>query len=139
MLAKASNGWRAEPGVYKYGKVVEATKEKVGYTCNKIVITDSSVKGTGDFTVFTDKIGDHDNTLKKGDCATKGKYDNPRSNQKINVTNMMNGESSSFTKNDHGTLPNAVIDIWKTGVEKLGVKSKNYDSIKKAVKYTYNY
>lgn len=38
-----------------------------------------------------------------------------------------------------GEMYNAVIDIWKTGVEKLGVKSKNYDNIKKAAKYTYTY
>ena len=40
---------------------------------------------------------------------------------------------------DNGKLYNAVIDIWKTGVEKLGVKSKKYDDIKKAAKYTYTY
>lgn len=37
----------------------------------------------------------------------------------------MNGTTAVFSKYDNGKLNNAVIDIWKTGVEKLGVKSKN--------------
>lgn len=77
--------------------------------------------------------------MKKGDCATKGEIDNPNTGKKITVTNKMNGTTAEFSKYDNGKLNNAVIDIWKTGVEKLGVKSKKYDDIKKAAKYTYTY
>ena len=51
----------------------------------------------------------------------------------------MNGTTATFYKMDNGKMYNAVIDIWKTGVEKLGVKSKDYGNIKKAAKYTYTY
>lgn len=132
-------GNRKAVGTYKYGKVVQKTKDKVGYTTNTIKITKNSVTGTGDFTVFTDKTGDHDNILKKGDCATKGSIDNPASNTKIKVTNKLKGITATFKKNDNGSLNNAVIDIWKTGVTNLGVTSKNYDNIKEAAKYTYSY
>ncbi len=134
-----AQGRRKAVGTYKYGKVVQKTKDKVGYKTNTIKITKSSVTGTGDFTVFTDKTGDHDNTLKKGDCATKGSIDNPTSNTKIKVTNKLNGTTATFKKNDNGSLNNAVIDIWKTGVSKLGVTSTNYNNIKNAAKYTYSY
>lgn len=100
---------------------------------------DNSVVGTGDVTVFTDKKGDYDNILQKGDCATKGSIDNPLKGTKIKVTNKTNGITYTFTKNDNGSLPNAIIDIWKTGVTNLGIDSKNYDNIKKAGKYTYKF
>ncbi|MCI5587408.1 MAG: hypothetical protein SOZ95_05350 [Bacilli bacterium] len=132
-------GKRKAKGTYKYGSVVQNTKDKYGYTCNKISISDNSVVGTGDFTVFTDKKGDHDNILQKGDCATKGSIDNPLKGTKIKVTNKTNGITYTFTKNDNGSLPNAIIDIWKTGVTNLGIDSKNYDNIKKAGKYTYKF
>lgn len=134
-----AQGKRKPIGTYKYGSVVQKTKDKVGYKTNKIKITKNSVIGTGDFTVFTDKIGDHDNVLKKGDCATKGTIDNPKYNKKITVTNKLNNTTATFVKNDNGSLPNAVIDIWKTGVKMLGVKSTNYSNIKKACKYKYTY
>ncbi len=77
--------------------------------------------------------------LKKGDCATNRKIDNPISDQRIKVTNKTNNISSTFTKHDNGNLPNAVIDIWKTGVKKLGVNSTDYDNIKQATIYTYDF
>lgn len=130
-------GKRKPVGTYSYGQVEKKTIQKTGYKKNKIVITKNTVTGTGDFTVFWDDEGESDNTLKKGDCATNGEIDNPNTGKKITVTNKMNEKTATFYKRDNGDLPNAVIDIWKEGVEKLGVKSKKYEEIKRAVKYTY--
>ena len=132
-------GKRKPVGTYTYGKVVPETTKKAGYKKNKIVIKKNTVTGTGDFTVYTGGKTEEGKTLKKGDCATKGEIDNPNTGKKIKVTNKMNGTTATFYKRDNGKLYNAVIDIWKTGVEKLGVKSKKYDDIKKAAKYTYTY
>ncbi|MDO4174055.1 MAG: hypothetical protein Q4D42_04770 [Eubacteriales bacterium] len=134
-----AQGTRKPAGTYTYGKVVSETTSKVGYTTNTIQISSSNVFGTGDFTVFTDTIGDHDNTLKYGDCATKGSYDNPRYGTTIATRNMLNNVGSSFIKNDNGGLPNAVLDIWKTGVAKLGITSTNYSNIKFAGRYYYEF
>lgn len=132
-------GSRLAAGTYSYGSVVSETKTRVGYTTNTIKITNSHVLGTGDFTVFTDTTGDHDNNLKYGDCATKGNYDNPRYGTSIATRNMLNNVASSFIKNDNGALPNAVLDIWKTGVSKLDITSTNYNNIKFAGRYYYEF
>lgn len=132
-------GKRKPVGTYTYGSVVPETTRKVGYKKNKIVITKDKVTGTGDFSVYTSGTREDGKKLKKGDCATKGEIDNPDTGTEIKVTNKMNGITATFYKRDNGKLNNAVIDIWKTGVEKLGVKSKDYDNIKKAAKYTYKY
>lgn len=132
-------GTRLSPGTYPYGQVEEKTTEQVGYTQNVIKITSNKVVGKGDFTVFWSIKGDHENYLKEGDCATKGAIDNPKSNTKIEVTNKLKNITATFYKNDNGDLPNAVIDIWKTGVKRLGVNKTNYSKIKKAAKYKYTF
>ena len=132
-------GTRLSPGTYTYGQVEEKTTEQVGYTQNVIKITSNKVVGKGDFTVFWSIKGDHENYLKEGDCATKGAIDNPKSNTKIEVTNKLKNITATFYKNDNGDLPNAVIDIWKTGVKRLGVNKTNYSKIKKAGKYKYTF
>ena len=132
-------GTRLSPGTYPYGQVEEKTTEQVGYTQNVIKITSNKVVGKGDFTVFWSIKGDHENYLKEGDCATKGAIDNPKSNTKIEVTNKLKNITATFYKNDNGDLPNAVIDIWKTGVKRLGVNKTNYSKIKKAGKYKYTF
>lgn len=76
---------------------------------NIITVTDTQVCGEGRFTVFTDKIGDHDNILVAGDVATKMKYDNPKSGTKLTAT--ANEITKIVTKNDVGSLPNAVLDL----------------------------
>ncbi len=113
--------------------------ELFGVKRNSIKITDSKVTGKGDFTVYLSAMGDNDNNSKQGDCATNKRIDNPYSGTSIKVTNKTNNTTYTFIKNDNGDLPNAVIDIWKTGVKKLGITSTNYDDIKQAVVYTYNY
>ena len=132
-------GTRLSPGTYPYGQVEEKTTEQVGYTQNVIKITSNKVVGKGDFTVFWSIKGDHENYLKEGDCATKGAIDNPKSNTKIEVTNKLKNITATFYKNDNSDLPNAVIDIWKTGVKRLGVNKTNYSKIKKAGKYKYTF
>ncbi|WP_151736890.1 hypothetical protein [Paenibacillus tengchongensis] len=82
-----------------------------GASNNTITITDSKVSGVGRFTVFDDIMGDNSNNLVVGDVATKGQYDNPKSGTKITAT--ANGITKIVTKNDNGTLANAVLDIWK--------------------------
>lgn len=132
-------GTRKAPGTYRYGTVEPKTESVLGIKKNVIKITENSVTGKGDLTVYPDLIGDNSNTLQKGDCATKGEIDNPKDKTKIKVTNKLNNVTAEFVKQDNGDLPNAVIDIWKTGVEKLGIKSNNYNNIKQAVVYTYDF
>ena len=133
-------GKRLEAGTYRYGKLVPESEKLLGIARNVIKITSGNVTGKGDFSVFTDPTGDtNDNELTKGDCATNRRIDNPKSGKKITVTNKTNNTTSTFIKNDNGDLPNAVIDIWKTGVKKLGVNSTDYDNIKQAVVYTYTF
>lgn len=133
---RLSQGTRKPAGTYTYGSVVS---NSVGYTTNTIKITLGSVLGTGDFTCFTDIIGDHDNYLQYGDCATKNSIDNPWYGTVIYARNMTNNVGTSFIKNDNGGLPNAVLDIWKTGLTKLGVTSTNYGNIKFAGRYYYTF
>ncbi|WPS86913.1 hypothetical protein SMD22_20795 [Brevibacillus halotolerans] len=107
-------GTRKAAGTYKYGA-----------NNNTIVITGSSsgsVLGTGRFTNFTDTTGENDNKLVKGDCATRGDIDNPKYNTTINARNTENDKAAAVTKRDNGALPDAVLDIWKTGVEDFGLK-----------------
>ncbi|MGG1441553.1 hypothetical protein ABE354_05750 [Brevibacillus laterosporus] len=107
-------GTRKAAGTYKYGA-----------NNNSIVIAGSSsgsVLGTGRFTNFTDTIGESDNTLVRGDCATRGDIDNPKYNTSINARNTTNNKAATVTKRDNGALPDAVLDIWKTGVEDFGLK-----------------
>ncbi|TRY24404.1 hypothetical protein FOI68_17300 [Brevibacillus sp. LEMMJ03] len=106
-------GTRKPPGTYTYGN-----------NNNTITITGTtsgSVLGEGRFTNFTDTIGENDNTLKKGDCATKGDIDNPKFGTKLASRNLENDVFAYVYKRDNGALPDAVLDIWKTGVELYGL------------------
>lgn len=87
-------------------------------------------KGYGRATTYTGDEGDHGNKLKKGDVATKLAYDNIPSGTTVNVTAKKKGTntlySKGMTKNDVGGMPNAIVDIWNSGVEYWGYKySKN--------------
>ena len=59
--------------------------------------------------------------------------------QNTEVINKLKNITATFYKNDNGDLPNAVIDIWKTGIKRLGVNKTNYNKIKKAGKYKYTF
>jgi len=87
----------------------------------KLVVSEDYVKGYGQITTFIDVIGERDNVLVKGDCATKGEKDNPTYDTSINVRIINNEsgieESRIMFKRDNGDLPHGVLDIWKTGVQ----------------------
>lgn len=53
--------------------------------------------------------------LKVGDCATKMYVDDIPSNVKVKVTNTKNNKTKTFTKQDCGKLPNAILDIFEDG------------------------
>ncbi|MCR8997402.1 hypothetical protein [Brevibacillus laterosporus] len=95
---------------------------------NKIIATATDVEGTGRVTNFTDAIGDHDNRLKKYDAATKGVYDNPKSNTSIRVRNFNNDRIVYVYKNDIGALPDAVLDVWQPTLADFGEKVSDYTS-----------
>ena len=93
---------------------------------NKLYYADSSrhIMGTGRATVFGDSIGQGNHKLKKGDVATKLKYDNCKLGLSVTVILPKKGSSSKLAKVmkkwDAGSMPNAVIDIWKTGINYCG-------------------
>ncbi|MBW9158686.1 hypothetical protein [Clostridium tagluense] len=87
---------------------------------NTLTVTKSLVRGVGRLTNFTDVKGEAENPLVKGDVATKRDKDNPKHGQTLTVN--ANGKTKSMYKNDNGDLPDAVLDVWKTGVEFFGYK-----------------
>lgn len=127
-------GTTMEPGIYEYP---ENTKR------NAIIVTEGGrVHGIGRLTTFSDYIGESNNVLKKGDCATKGEKDNPVHGQQILVfahnRNTGAWEYYIFLKMDNGDLPDAILDIWKTGVEYWGYTFSENFSIDNG-EYTYTY
>lgn len=82
--------------------------------------------GTGRATVFGDTIGQANHRLKKGDVATKLKYDNVICGIPVVVTMKIKGskkvKSVTMKKWDAGSMPDAIIDIWKTGINYWGYK-----------------
>ena len=100
----------------------------VNKSTNKII-------GSGRATTFSDKVGQGNHILKKGDVATKLSFDNCKLGINVSVTSNSNaGSGASLTKTmkkwDAGGMPNAIIDIWKTGVEYWGYKYSSYLSLK---------
>lgn len=76
--------------------------------------------------------------LKKGDVATSLRYDNCQYGTKVQVNARKKGSTKNAThvmykrdaggmyKRDAGGMDNAIVDIWKEGVEYWGYKySKN--------------
>lgn len=75
--------------------------------------------GIGRATTFNDTWGNHNNRLKKGDIALKISYANCNNNGLVYVTaKKKNGgyQKQKMYKNDVGGMPDAIVDIWKTGV-----------------------
>ena len=123
-------GTTSPQGTYQWGK-----------HNNTLTVFPNSVTGTGRLTTFDNKTGENDNKLKKGDVATRGDRDNPAHGTIINVTApTKNGkyETHSMIKADNGSLPDAILDIWKTGVENWGYTWRSSLSINGG-SYTYNY
>lgn len=83
----------------------------------------NEINGAGRATTFSDTIGQGNHTLKKGDVATKLAYDNCKLGSTVRVYSKNSSGVSktvNMTKWDAGGMPNAVLDIWKTGVEYWG-------------------
>lgn len=90
------------------------------------------ITGNGRATTFNDTVGQADHTLAKGDVATKLAYDNCRNGidvrvkaKKVTVKNGNYVETDEYLtkvmkKWDAGGMPNAIIDIWKSGVSYWG-------------------
>lgn len=94
-----------------------------------------NVLGTGRATTFSDTIGQANHKLVKGDVATKQAYDNCPTGTVLQVRH--NGKFVNMKKWDVGSMPNAVLDIWKTGVEYWGYKWSSSFSMPGLVEYEY--
>ena len=80
--------------------------------------------GKGRATVFGDRVGQQNHVLKKGDVATKLVYDNITCGRVVKVSMTKKNSSQSLqvsmVKWDAGGMPNAIVDIWKTGIDYWG-------------------
>lgn len=114
--------WGAYPNtLYNCTMVVYPTRLVSNILANPIYITD--IVGLGRATTFSDVIGQANIVLKKGDVATSLAYDNVPVGTLVNVSTKTNTgvlKRVIMRKNDAGGMPNAVLDIWKTGVEYWG-------------------
>lgn len=98
--------------------------------------------GEGRATTFSDVIGQQNIVLKKGDAATKLAYDNVSVGTNLRVTATSKSGSSLtkvLIKNDAGGMPNAVLDVWKTGVEYWGYTWTSTFSMPGKVSYNYRF
>ncbi|MEA4968624.1 MAG: hypothetical protein VB048_10980 [Bacteroidaceae bacterium] len=79
--------------------------------------------GVGRGTTFSDAIGQGNLTNIKGSVATKLAYDNIDLNTIVRVSTI-NSSGVTYARNmkktDAGSMPDAIVDIWKTGVEYWG-------------------
>jgi hypothetical protein len=74
----------------------------------------STITGTGRITYYYGSTGDHSNTLKKYDCATKMYSCDVTSGTAVTAKNTYTNpnKSKTFYKQDCGSLPSAILDIW---------------------------
>ena len=98
-----------------------------GSAPNKLYINRSTnrIIGTGRATTFTVTKGQGNHTMKKGEVATKLSYDNCQLGMavKVSAPKKSGGRLEvTMKKWDAGGMPNAIVDIWKTGVEYWGYK-----------------
>lgn len=104
---------------------------------NTLVIINGLVSGKGRATTFTDKIGQKNWKLRKGDLATKAKYDNVRFGtnvvMKAKHKKTKKNVSKTLVKHDIGGMPDAVVDIWKTGCSYWGYTYSKSTSINNVV------
>lgn len=92
---------------------------------NRLYLTSyNEIQGIGRATTYNDKVGQQDHVLKKGDVAIKKEYDRCSCGSDVNVVHKVKGTDTRKTvtmkKWDVGGMPDAVIDIWKTGVKYWG-------------------
>lgn len=94
---------------------------------NVITISSKGVLGEGVFSTYNDDKNEKGKAFKKGDCATKGDIDNPRHGTEIYTRRTTSdgkplGGRVKLTKRDNGCLPQAILDVWGSGVELFGYK-----------------
>jgi hypothetical protein len=98
--------------------------------------------GIGRATTFNDTIGQADIVLEKGHVATSLKYDNIDVRTVVGVVAMVNGSSNPRAKDmikaDAGGMPDAILDIWKTGVEYWGYTWNSSFSMPGTTQYSHN-
>lgn len=95
-------------------------------------IATKRITGNGRATTFEDSEGQESHALQKGDVATKLAYDNCKCGIKVRVkakkAKVVNGKyqatneylTKTMYKWDAGGMPNAIVDIWKSGVSYWG-------------------
>ncbi|MPM76615.1 hypothetical protein SDC9_123614 [bioreactor metagenome] len=84
---------------------------------------DNHRRGIGRATTFSDVTGQADITNFKGSVATKLAYDNIDTWTAVYVRTVnSNGitHTEKMKKTDAGGMPDAIVDIWKTGIEYWG-------------------
>lgn len=103
---------------------------------NKLYVDKSSntIFGIGRATTFNDYKGQGEHILKKGDIATKLAHDNCKLGISVSVISRGSaGKGSDVTKTmkkwDAGGMENAIVDIWKDGVQYWGYTYKKYLSL----------
>ena len=125
---------RLPDGVYTYGSYP-----------NKITIINNHVLGEGRFTVYrpgvggTGKIGSSGKTLVAGDVATKMSVDNCKHNTALRAKNLENSVLKTVYKNDIGSLPNAVLDVFYWGDNDIFFGCKYSDTLSFQGRYYYEY
>lgn len=110
---------------------------------NKLYYDSSTKKiyGAGRATTFSNTIGQGNHTLVKGDVATKLAYDNCQLGLTVSVTTLnSSGKNTtvSMKKWDVGAMPDAVLDIWKTGVQYWGYTWNSLFSMPHGVDYSHS-
>lgn len=124
---------RLTSGVYNYG------------TGQKITITSSAVTGEGRFTVYrpgvggSGTVGSSGKTLEAGDVATKRQIDNPKHNTALTTRALDTDVVKTVFKNDIGTMPNSVLDVFFWGWDYSFYGYKYSDTLSFSGRYYYQF
>lgn len=119
------------------------------YKYNNCVLNfrDNKVTGKGQITYYGKPdnpsknvfYGDHNVNgkpykLKVGDCATKMNVDDIPYGIEVEATNTKNNKTKTYTKQDCGALPNAILDIFEDGQwSKRGICGLTVNGVKDSV------
>lgn len=105
------------------------------------IVVEDSIYGVGRATTYSDAQGQGNHVSVKGDVATKLAYDNCKLGIEVDVITK-NSSGINYEKTMHkwnvGGMPNAVLDIWKTGVEYWGYTWSSTFSMPKQVTYSHD-
>lgn len=126
--AEVENPLLKENNATTYGAILPSEVTLVrswGSIPNKLYVDRKSntIFGTGRATTFSDMVGQVNHRLTQGDIATKLDSDNCKLGIGVTLTaNKKTGGSLERTmyKWDAGGMPNAIVDIWQTGVAYWG-------------------